>query len=122
MYMSLLGLVLYWTMLANFHIWGIMFFLRAVVNMFVRRASSRGPMCFRCLMRVMACLGSVLSEGYSLHVVELSLHNAVQLPTPSNVSRFYELQKKCITSLKILICMQHKSQNLSKYSLKHHIR
>ena len=29
-------------------------------------------------------------------------------------------QKKCISSLKIAICMQHKSQNLSRYYLKHH--
>ena len=29
---------------------GIMLVLRAVFNMFVRNASPRGPMCFRCLM------------------------------------------------------------------------
>ena len=34
------------TMLANFHMCGI----RAVFNMFVRNASPRGPMYFRCLM------------------------------------------------------------------------
>ena len=36
------------TMLANFHVCGIMFLLRAVLNILVRNASPRGPMCFRC--------------------------------------------------------------------------
>ena len=47
--MSLLGFGM-GTMLANFHICGIMFVLRAVFNMLVRNASPRGPMWFRCLM------------------------------------------------------------------------
>ena len=47
--MCLLGLGM-GTMLANFHICGIMLVLRAVFNMLVRNASPRGPMCFRCLM------------------------------------------------------------------------
>ena len=38
------------TMLANFHMCGIMLVLRAVFNMLVRNASPRGPMCFRCQM------------------------------------------------------------------------
>ena len=38
------------TMLANFHMCGIMLVFRAVFNMLVRNASPRGPMCFRCLM------------------------------------------------------------------------
>ena len=38
------------TMLANFHMCGIMLVLRAVFNMLVRNASPRGPMCFMCLM------------------------------------------------------------------------
>ena len=37
------------TMLANFHMCGIILVLRAVFNMLVRNASPRGPMCFRCL-------------------------------------------------------------------------
>ena len=46
--MSLVG---FGTMLANFHMCGIMLVLRAVLNMLVRNASPRGPMCFiRCLM------------------------------------------------------------------------
>ena len=47
--MSLLGFGM-GTMLANFHMCGIMFVLRAVFNMLVRNASPRGSMCFRCLM------------------------------------------------------------------------
>ena len=47
--MSLLGFGM-WTMLANFHMCGIMLVLRAVFNMLVRNMSPRGPMCFRCLM------------------------------------------------------------------------
>ena len=47
--MSLLGLGMR-TMLANFHMSGIMSVLRAVFNMLVRNASPRGPMCFRYLM------------------------------------------------------------------------
>ena len=47
--MSLLGFGM-GTMLANFHMCGIMLVLRAVYNMLVRNASPRGPMCFRCLM------------------------------------------------------------------------
>ena len=43
--MSLLGFGM-GTMLANFHMCGIML----VFNMLVRNASPRGPMCFRCLM------------------------------------------------------------------------
>ena len=38
------------TMLANFHMCGIILVLRAVFNMIVRNASPRGPMCFKCLM------------------------------------------------------------------------
>ena len=38
------------TMLANFHMCGIMLVLRAVFNMLVRTASPIEPMCFRCLM------------------------------------------------------------------------
>ena len=38
------------TMLANFHMCGIMSVLRAVFNMLVRNASPREPVCFRCLI------------------------------------------------------------------------
>ena len=38
------------TMLANFHMCGIMLVLREVFNMLVRNASPRGPMCCSCLM------------------------------------------------------------------------
>ena len=38
------------TMLAKFHMCGIILVLRAVFNMLVSDASPRGPMCFRCLM------------------------------------------------------------------------
>ena len=38
------------TMLANFHMCGIMLVLRKGFNMLVRNVSPRGPMCFRCLM------------------------------------------------------------------------
>ena len=37
-------------MLANFHMWGIMFLLSAAVYMPARTVSLRGPMWFRCLM------------------------------------------------------------------------
>ena len=47
--MSLLGFGM-GTMLANFHMCGIMLVLRTVFNMLVRNASPRGPMCLRCLM------------------------------------------------------------------------
>ena len=47
--MSLFGLGI-GIMLANFHMWRIMFLLRAAVYMLVRKVSPRGPMCFRCLM------------------------------------------------------------------------
>ena len=47
--MSLLGFGM-GTMLANFHMYGIMLVLRAVLNIFVRNASPRRPMCFRCLL------------------------------------------------------------------------
>ena len=38
------------TMLVNFHMCGIMFFVRSSLNMLLRNASPRGPMCFRCLL------------------------------------------------------------------------
>ena len=38
------------TMLANFHVCGIMLVLRAVFNMLVGNACPRGFMCSRCLM------------------------------------------------------------------------
>ena len=38
------------TILANFHMCGVMLVLRAVLNMLVRNVSPRGPMCFTCLM------------------------------------------------------------------------
>ena len=47
--LSMLGLGM-GTMLANFHMCGIMLVLRAVCNMLVRNASPRGPMCFRFLI------------------------------------------------------------------------
>ena len=47
--MSLLGFGM-GTMLANFHLCGIMLVFRAVLDMLVRNASPRGLMCFRCLM------------------------------------------------------------------------
>ena len=47
--MSLLGFGI-GTMLANFHICGIMLVLRAVFNILGRNASPGGPMCYRCLM------------------------------------------------------------------------
>ena len=49
LFMSLLGFGM-GTMLANFHMCGIMSVLRAVFNMLVRNASPRVSMCFRCLM------------------------------------------------------------------------
>ena len=47
--MSLLGFGM-GTMLANFHMCGIILVLRAVFNMLVRNASPRGPVCFSCMM------------------------------------------------------------------------
>ena len=47
--MSLLGFGM-GTMLANFHMCGIIFVLTTVFNILVRNASPRGPMCFTCLM------------------------------------------------------------------------
>ena len=47
--MSLLGFGM-GTMLADFHMCGIMLVLRAVFNMLVGNASPRGTMCFSCLM------------------------------------------------------------------------
>ena len=38
------------TMLANFHMCGIMLVFMGVFNVLVRNASPRGPMCFRCLI------------------------------------------------------------------------
>ena len=48
-FVSLLGLGI-GIMFANFHRWGIMLVLRAVVNILVRNAMPSGPMCLRCLM------------------------------------------------------------------------
>ena len=47
--MSLLGFGM-GSMLATFHMCGIMLVLRAVFYMLVRNASPSAPMCFRCLM------------------------------------------------------------------------
>ena len=47
--MSLLGFGIK-TMLANFHVYGIVLILRAVFNMLMRNGSPKVPMCFRCLM------------------------------------------------------------------------
>ena len=47
--MSVLGFEM-GTMLANFHMCGIMLVFRAVFNMLVRNASPRGPIYFRCLI------------------------------------------------------------------------
>ena len=49
LFVSWLGFVI-GTMLANVHVRGIRFLLRAVLNILVRNASPRGPMCFRCLI------------------------------------------------------------------------
>ena len=64
--MSLLGFGMR-TMLANFHMCGIMLVLRAVFNMIVRNVSPRGPMCFRCLMFNLSGPGEVFfTELYCL--------------------------------------------------------
>ena len=47
--LSLLGFGM-WTMLTNFHMFGIILLLRAVLNMLVINVSPRRPMCFRCLI------------------------------------------------------------------------
>ena len=47
--MSLLGFRMV-TMLAKFHMYGIILLPRSVLNMLVRNASLREPMCFRCLL------------------------------------------------------------------------
>ena len=46
MSMSLLD---FGTILANLHMCGNMLLLKAVLNMLVRNASTRGPICFSCL-------------------------------------------------------------------------
>ena len=46
---SLLGFEM-GTWLANFHMCSTMLLLRTVLNMLVRNASPRGPICFRCLV------------------------------------------------------------------------
>ena len=38
------------TMLANFHVLGVLFLLREVLNILVGNTSPREPMCFRCLI------------------------------------------------------------------------
>ena len=47
MYLLVLGMG---AMFANFHMCAIMLVLRAVFNMLRRNASTRGPMCFMCLV------------------------------------------------------------------------
>ena len=59
--MSLLGFGM-GTMLANFH-------MRGVVNMLVRNASPRGPMCFRCLMFSLS--GPYILSVYSRFLIGL---------------------------------------------------
>ena len=70
--MSLLGFGM-GAMLANFHMCGIMLVLRAVFNMLVRNASTRGPMCFRCLMFSLSgpcyCSSSADSRGTMLESI-----------------------------------------------------
>ena len=44
LFVSLLGFGI-GTILANFHVCGIRFLLRAVLNILVRNASPRGPIC-----------------------------------------------------------------------------
>ena len=53
-------------MVANFHVRGIMFLLRAVLNILVRNASPRGPMYFRCLFCLCFCMSEVISSFRSL--------------------------------------------------------
>ena len=63
--MSLLGFGM-GTMLADFHMCGIIMLLRAVLNMLVRNASPRGPMCFSCLMFSLSVPRELL---YLLHFI-----------------------------------------------------
>ena len=42
------------TMLANFHVCGIMMVIRALFNMLVMDVSPRGPMGFRCLIFILS--------------------------------------------------------------------
>ena len=53
LFMSLLGFGM-GTMLANFHMCGIMLVLRALFNILVRNASAREPMCFRFLIFILS--------------------------------------------------------------------
>ena len=48
------------TILANFHMCGIMLVLIAVFNMLESNASPRGPMCFRFLMFKLSVPGELL--------------------------------------------------------------
>ena len=70
--MSLLGFGM-GTMLANFHMCGIILVLRAVFNMLVRNASPRGPMCFRCLMFNLSGPGDVISLYFMCFSVSVSV-------------------------------------------------
>ena len=74
--MSLLGFGM-GTMLANFHVCGIMLVLRAVFNMLLRNASPRGPMCFRCMMFNLSgpcgcfCMSEVIFSFKSLRALRM---------------------------------------------------
>ena len=43
---SLLGFGIVWTMLSNFHVWGILLLFRVVLNILMRNASPRKPFFF----------------------------------------------------------------------------
>ena len=76
------------TMLANFHMCGIMLVLRAVFNMLVRNASPRGPMCFRCLtfnlsgrceLLFLLCFTASWTSVKSLYCICFSVNGSVCL-------------------------------------------
>ena len=67
LFVSLLGFGI-GTMVASFHVRGIMFLLTAVLNILVRNASPRGPMCFRCL--IFSLSGSCLVVIFALLPLE----------------------------------------------------
>ena len=62
------------TMLANFHECGIIFLLRAVLNILVRNASPRGPMYFRCLIFSPVLFNMVINR-----LLQLDLGSKVQM-------------------------------------------
>ena len=113
--MSLLGFGID-TMLANFHMCGIMMLSRAVFYILVRNASQSGTMCFRCLMFNLSWPCEQLFLNYFIASWTWVVVSVMSCPC---ISLFTDLCVLCVACLTVFVncLMKNHSQCVWKWLL-----